>query len=91
MSSKDLEIAQRRALFDGAVARRDWCQKVAERAKDRGWPEGDPVAVAALAAREALQGLVRAVFDSGPTYPTMKPLASRSDVMAARKRGLPEP
>lgn len=91
MSSTDLTMEQRQALFHAAVDRRDWCGNVVKRAKELNWAEDDPVSVAAAQAQEALQAMVKAVAGSGPINPPMPRLASRGDVMAARKRGLPEP
>jgi hypothetical protein len=49
------------------------------------------VLVAAQAGYDAMHALLLAVAASGPTHPPMPPLPTRAEVMAARKRGLPEP
>jgi hypothetical protein len=79
-------MRQRAALFDTAAAYRDWCARVADRRKEVGWAEDDPVAVAARQAQAALHALLLAVSASGPTHPPMTPPATRAETMAARKR-----
>ena len=67
-------MSQRAALFDTAASHRDWCSRAAERGKEIGWAEDDPVAVATRQAQAALQVLVSAVYASGPTGEPMPPL-----------------
>ena len=54
-----LTDAQRRALFYGAADRRDYFGRLRDRMKATGFPESDPLYVAACAAWDACHAVVR--------------------------------
>ena len=59
--SSQLNLAQRRRVFDAAADRRDYFRRLAERMKELNWPDDDPLYVAARQAWDAAHALVKAL------------------------------
>lgn len=77
MDALDLTNDQRHELVGRAADARDWYTRLLTRMEARQWRRDDPVYLAAVAAREAADALVRALY--AVAYPTAPHLPSRPE------------
>ena len=71
MDAHGLTDPQRHQLVMGLAERRDWFKRLRERMDAVGWDRACPAYLAAVAAQDAMQALLTALWDARPPLATI--------------------